>query len=89
MSWTERKENGTLVGYGVAFVLMSILQQRFNFTFEIVLPERNIVLDRKPEESLIGLVNSSVCIYIILFIYLIIRCVIWRSIISIFKLLYR
>ncbi|XP_045459507.1 glutamate receptor ionotropic, delta-2 [Melitaea cinxia] len=59
MSWTEREENGTLVGHGVAFVLMTILQQRFNFTFEIVLPERNIVFDRKSELSLIGLVNSS------------------------------
>lgn len=76
MSWTEREENGTLVGHGVAFVLMTILQQRFNFTFEIVLPERNIVFDRKSELSLIGLVNSSVCIYIILLIYVIIRCVI-------------
>ncbi|CAH2092215.1 unnamed protein product [Euphydryas editha] len=60
LSWTERTKNGTIVGHGVAFVLLNILREKFNFTFEIVLPARNMEFGgQKPEESLIGLVNSS------------------------------
>ncbi|XP_050362597.1 glutamate receptor ionotropic, delta-2 [Nymphalis io] len=60
LSFTKRNENGTIVGKGVAFFLINTLREKFNFTYEIVLPERNIELGgRKPEDSLIGLVNSS------------------------------
>ncbi|XP_045763550.1 glutamate receptor ionotropic, delta-2 isoform X2 [Maniola jurtina] len=60
LSWAEGSENGTLDGRGVAFILVNILRQRFNFTFEVVVPERNFELGgRRPEDSLIGLVNSS------------------------------
>lgn len=62
LSWTEASENGTIEGRGVAFILVNILREKFNFTFEVVVPERNFELGgRRSEESLIGLVNSSVC----------------------------
>ncbi|XP_052758786.1 glutamate receptor ionotropic, delta-1 [Galleria mellonella] len=60
LSWTENGLNGSLVGRGVAFVILDILRQKFNFTYEVVIPERNYVLGGdKPEDSLIGLANSS------------------------------
>lgn len=61
LSWTEKLENGTIVGNGVAFIIINILRQKFNFTFEIVLPEKNIEMGtgKKPDESVINLVNSS------------------------------
>lgn len=61
MSWVQRHENGTLVGNGVAFILVEILREKFNFTYEVVMPEKNIEWGgKKPEDSLIGLVKSSV-----------------------------
>ncbi|XP_049888144.1 glutamate receptor ionotropic, delta-2 [Pectinophora gossypiella] len=60
LSWVERSENGTLTGQGVAFVIMDVLRKRFNFTFEVVEPDRNFeVGGSRPEDSVIGLVNSS------------------------------
>nr|XP_026491365.1 glutamate receptor ionotropic, delta-2 [Vanessa tameamea] len=60
LSFTKRTENGTIIGKGVAFFLINTLREKLNFTYEIVLPERNIELGgRKPEDSVIGLVNSS------------------------------
>lgn len=56
----ERK-NDTLIGQGVAFVLVDILQKKFNFTFEVIVPAKNFeVGGSNPEDSLIGLSNSSV-----------------------------
>lgn len=61
LSWVEAGPNGTLVGRGVAFVLVDILRERFNFTFEVVVPENNFEIGgSKPEDSLIGLLNNSV-----------------------------
>nr|AZB49414.1 ionotropic receptor 76b [Heortia vitessoides] len=60
LSWTEKDDNGTLIGRGVAFVLVDILQKRFNFTYEVVVPGNNFELGgEQAEDSLIGLVNSS------------------------------
>lgn len=57
----ERGEDGALIGRGVSFVLVDILQKRFNFTYEVVVPEKNFEIGgTKPEDSLIGLVNNSV-----------------------------
>ncbi|XP_075972200.1 ionotropic receptor 76b isoform X2 [Anticarsia gemmatalis] len=54
------RENGSIVGLGVAFIVMDILSERFNFTYEIVEPKKNYELGGKtPEDSLIGLLNSS------------------------------
>ncbi|XP_052737877.1 glutamate receptor ionotropic, delta-2 [Bicyclus anynana] len=60
LSWTEGSDNGTVSGHGVAFVIVNILREQFNFTFDVVVPEQNVELGgRRPEDSLIGLVNSS------------------------------
>ncbi|XP_053599530.1 glutamate receptor ionotropic, delta-1 [Plodia interpunctella] len=60
MSWVERQENGTHVGRGVAFTIVDILREKFNFTYEIVVPEKNFEMGGKmPEESLVGMVNVS------------------------------
>ncbi|KAL0839781.1 hypothetical protein ABMA28_016419 [Loxostege sticticalis] len=60
ISWVERGEDGALIGRGVSFVLVDILQKRFNFTYEVVVPEKNFEIGgTKPEDSLIGLVNNS------------------------------
>lgn len=57
--------NGTLVGQGVAFVIVDILRKRFNFTFDVILAEKNYESGgSKPEDSVIGLVNSSVSTFI-------------------------
>uniref|UniRef100_A0A336K8J6 CSON003923 protein n=1 Tax=Culicoides sonorensis TaxID=179676 RepID=A0A336K8J6_CULSO len=41
LSWTE-EQNGTLVGMGIAFKLFNVLTEKFNFTYEIILPKKNI-----------------------------------------------
>ncbi|XP_047517994.1 uncharacterized protein LOC125058034 isoform X3 [Pieris napi] len=59
-SWAERTENGTYIGRGAAFDLVHILQKKFNFTYEVVVPERNMLYsDDRPLESLIGLLASN------------------------------
>ncbi|KAH9642456.1 hypothetical protein HF086_007588 [Spodoptera exigua] len=53
-------ENGTVVGYGVAFTIMNILRKKFNFTYEIILPTKNYELGSKiSDDSIIGLLNTS------------------------------
>nr|XP_040234814.2 glutamate receptor ionotropic, delta-1 [Anopheles coluzzii] len=37
------KINGTYIGAGVAFELLEFLMEKFNFTYELVMPEQNIV----------------------------------------------
>ncbi|XP_050080353.1 glutamate receptor ionotropic, kainate 2 [Anopheles maculipalpis] len=37
------KINGTYIGAGVAFDLLEFLMEKFNFTYELVMPEQNIV----------------------------------------------
>ncbi|XP_068628204.1 glutamate receptor ionotropic, delta-2 [Battus philenor] len=60
LSWVEKDANGTLRGRGVAFSIVEILRQKFNFTFEVIVPEKNYEFGfDKPESSLVGLVNSS------------------------------
>lgn len=61
LSYTEVLENGTRVGHGVSFQIIEFLQKKFNFTFDVVVPQDNIIgstmdLDR----SLIEMVNNSV-----------------------------
>ncbi|XP_026326417.1 glutamate receptor ionotropic, delta-2 [Hyposmocoma kahamanoa] len=59
-SWVERHDNGTISGGGVAFMIVEVLRERFNFTYEVVVPEKNFEIGgSKPEDSIIGLVNSS------------------------------
>ncbi|CAH1160158.1 unnamed protein product [Phaedon cochleariae] len=40
-----KKENATLIGTGLAFEIVHIFQQKFGFTYEIVLPEDNVFLE--------------------------------------------
>ncbi|XP_062535181.1 glutamate receptor ionotropic, kainate 2-like [Armigeres subalbatus] len=42
LSYTER-QNGTLVGRGVAFELLEFLMEKFKFNYTLVMPEHNIV----------------------------------------------
>ncbi|CAH2063025.1 unnamed protein product, partial [Iphiclides podalirius] len=61
LSWTEKESNGTITGHGVAFMIVDILRRKFNFTFEVIVPERNFEIGfGKPENSLISLVNNSI-----------------------------
>ncbi|XP_061706354.1 glutamate receptor ionotropic, delta-2 isoform X1 [Cydia pomonella] len=61
LSWVHTEDNGKLTGRGVAFVVLDILRERFNFTFDVVTPLKNfeIGIEGRMEDSLIGLVNSS------------------------------
>lgn len=61
LSYTEMLDNGTRVGRGVSFQIIGFLQEKFNFTYDVVVPQDNIIgstadLDR----SLIEMVNNSV-----------------------------
>ncbi|EDW70384.1 glutamate receptor ionotropic, delta-1 [Drosophila virilis] len=60
LSYTEMLDNGTRVGRGVSFQIIGFLQEKFNFTYDVVVPQDNIIgsttdLDR----SLIEMVNNS------------------------------
>ncbi|XP_062134409.1 ionotropic receptor 93a [Drosophila sulfurigaster albostrigata] len=60
LSYTEVLENGTRIGQGVSFQIIEFLQKKFNFTYDVVVPQDNIIgsttdLDR----SLIEMVNNS------------------------------
>ncbi|XP_073966903.1 ionotropic receptor 76b [Choristoneura fumiferana] len=60
LSWVETTENNTLLGRGVAFEIFGILQQQFNFTYDVITPSHNFEIGgREPDQSLIGLVNST------------------------------
>lgn len=54
-------ENDTRVGKGVAFELIDFLQEQMQFTYEVVVPEDNIIGSREDyEKSLIKMLNNSV-----------------------------
>ncbi|XP_047989105.1 glutamate receptor ionotropic, delta-2 isoform X2 [Leguminivora glycinivorella] len=61
LSWVHTEDDGKLSGRGVAFVVLEILRERFNFTFDVVAPAKNYEIgpDGRTEDSLIGLVNKS------------------------------
>ncbi|CAK1551986.1 unnamed protein product [Leptosia nina] len=60
MSWSEKTENGSYIGRGVAFVIFEILQKKFNFTYDVVIPEGNLLHSEKTnEESLLGLLRNK------------------------------
>ncbi|XP_054732870.1 glutamate receptor ionotropic, delta-1 [Anastrepha obliqua] len=53
-------ENDTRVGKGVAFELIDFLQEQLEFTYEVVVPEENIIGSREDyEKSLIKMLNNS------------------------------
>lgn len=43
LNWAEKDENGVLVGKGIAFKLFNVLTEKFNFTYELILPKDNII----------------------------------------------
>lgn len=55
-------ETGTLKPMGVAFQLLEFLTDKFNFTFKVIHPKRDVVGSSWDlDGSLIELVNTSVC----------------------------
>lgn len=61
LSYTKLLDNGTRVGLGVSFQIIEFLQDKFNFTYDVVVPQDNIIgstLDY--DRSLIEMVNNSV-----------------------------
>nr|AXY83441.1 putative ionotropic receptor 14 [Conopomorpha sinensis] len=60
LSWVDSTPDGKLVGRGLSFILVDILQKRFNFTYDIVLPKKNFEYGGDDaEDSLIGLINNT------------------------------
>ncbi|XP_055902699.1 glutamate receptor 1 [Eupeodes corollae] len=43
LSYTQKKADGTVVGAGVSFELIDFLAEKFNFTYEVVVPQGNII----------------------------------------------
>ncbi|XP_023173114.1 glutamate receptor ionotropic, delta-1-like [Drosophila hydei] len=60
LSYTQTLENGTRVGRGVSFQIIEFLQEKFNFTYEVVVPQDNIIGSKADlDRSLIEMVNNS------------------------------
>lgn len=61
LSYTELLENGTRIGHGVSFQIIDFLKKKFNFTYEVYVPQDNIIGSPTDyDRSLIEMVNSSV-----------------------------
>lgn len=61
LSYTKLLDNGTRVGLGVSFQIMEFLQDKFNFTYDVVVPQDNIIGSTTDfDRSLIEMVNNSV-----------------------------
>lgn len=50
--------NGTLVGSGVAFNFINLLQKRYQFTYKVILPEEDIL--GTETTGIFGLLNTGV-----------------------------
>lgn len=69
LSYTEM-ESGKLVGKGVAFNLLEFLMKKYNFTYEIVQHEKNIIGSREDfEGSLLESLHKNVNFLISPFLY--------------------
>lgn len=61
LSYTKRFDNGTVLGLGVAFELIDFLKDKFNFTYEVLVPESNIIGSKTDfADSLIEMLNTTV-----------------------------
>lgn len=61
LSYTIKFPNGTRKGKGVAFELIDFLQDKFNFTYDVVVPEKNIIGSNADfRQSLLEKLNKSV-----------------------------
>lgn len=61
LSYSEIDKDGKKIGLGVAFQLLSFLTKKFNFTYEMIAPESNIVGSSESDDyegSLIQLLNT-------------------------------
>lgn len=66
LSYTDKSSNGTAVGQGVAFELLSFLTKKFNFTYQLVQPAKNILGSTQDMEgSILDMLQSQVCFRII------------------------
>lgn len=63
LSYTQLLDNGTRIGQGVSFQIIEFLQEKFNFTYDVVVPQDNIIGSTTDfDRSLIEMVNTSVSI---------------------------
>lgn len=61
LSYTQLLDNGTRIGQGVSFQIIEFLQKKFNFTYDVVVPQDNIIGSTTDfDRSLIEMVNNSV-----------------------------
>lgn len=61
LSYTQVLDNGTRIGQGVSFQIIEFLQKKFNFTYDVVVPQDNIIGSTTDfDRSLIEMVNNSV-----------------------------
>jgi len=61
LSYTHVLDNGTRIGLGVSFQIIDFLKKKFNFTYEVAVPQDNIIGSQSDfDRSLIEMVNSSV-----------------------------
>uniref|UniRef100_A0A1I8NWC1 Ionotropic glutamate receptor C-terminal domain-containing protein n=1 Tax=Stomoxys calcitrans TaxID=35570 RepID=A0A1I8NWC1_STOCA len=60
LSYTEMGPDGKKQGKGVSFILLDFLMEKFNFTYEVVVPSGNIIGSRSDfEGSLIQMLNAT------------------------------
>lgn len=60
LSYTEI-ENGTIYGRGISFELVNFLAKKFNFTYDIIIPDNNIIgSPNDMDGSLLELMNRTV-----------------------------
>ncbi|XP_037959941.1 glutamate receptor ionotropic, delta-1-like [Teleopsis dalmanni] len=60
LSYTQILENGKRIGSGVSFEVIDFLQEKFNFTYEVVVPDANIIGSSNDFNlSLIKMLNRS------------------------------
>ncbi|XP_026810663.1 ionotropic receptor 93a isoform X1 [Rhopalosiphum maidis] len=45
LSWVTKEINGTLIGHGIAFEIVETLRQRYGFTYDVVIPTRETLLN--------------------------------------------
>lgn len=45
MSWVTKETNGSLIGHGIAFEIVETLRQRYGFTYDVVVPTRETLLN--------------------------------------------
>jgi len=45
LSWVTKEINGTLIGHGISFEIVETLRQRYGFTYDVVIPTRETLLN--------------------------------------------